>query len=89
MKKLSLSIFLTAGLTALFVFGLLSGNTGPLMAAFCLWTPAAWFLGYSLASAGIRVTIQNGSESPVVPLNERTIHRKPNSSAARANRDLA
>lgn len=85
MTRLIAAVILTIALFGAFVFGLIAGQTGILMAAFCAWTPAAWFLGYTVARAGIRVYV---NAAPEMPMPE-TRHRMRANGAEAARRRAA
>ena len=57
MKRLAVAFTLCLVLAGSFIFGIFSAAPVPMMGSFCLWTPAAVFLGYSLATAGIKVSV--------------------------------
>lgn len=68
MNKLAIPVILTVFLLGLFIYGTVTQSIVPMMASFCGWTPVAWFLGYRVATAGIRVSISTQDAPPAMQL---------------------
>lgn len=52
MKRLIVAISMTVILIAVLAVSMNGQSPGLAGAALCLWTPVAWFVGYSFAKAG-------------------------------------
>jgi hypothetical protein len=64
MKRLLMALGVTLALFLLFFAGLAVQDAAMTLAALCLWTPAAWWLGYTFAKAGGRVRSPVNLSSP-------------------------
>ena len=62
------SLFFVVGLwmfTAVtFFVGLVSGQTVPVLVAFCAWTPVTFAVGFAAARSGIRITTASEMVAP-------------------------
>ncbi len=67
MSHLLMAVGLTLVLLLLFFAGVTAQEPGLLMAATCLWTPVAWWLGFAFAKAGGRVRSPVNLAKPVTP----------------------
>lgn len=65
MKRLAIAGFIWLALAGLFIAGIFSAQTTMVMIAFCSWTPATLFVGWTLAKAGLRVTIASERSAPI------------------------
>lgn len=61
--RIAIPSFFVLGLAGLFIFGMLTNSIAPAMGAFCLWTPAVFWLGWAMARSGLRVSIGLGMEN--------------------------
>jgi hypothetical protein len=65
MKGLGFSIVAVVIMALLFGVGLLNSSPAPLLAGFCGWTPAVFFLGWSIRTLliGKRIVLLNNEET--------------------------
>jgi hypothetical protein len=56
MRQFLMWIGISVGLALLFIVGLIFQQPFLLMSGVCLWTPAAWMVGFAFARAGGRVS---------------------------------
>ena len=75
MTTLLVFVLMWAGLAVMFVVGLVSGATAFVFAAFCLWTPVTFALGWAVARAGVRVVTGAAPErtTPARPMRRRVV----------------
>lgn len=65
MKGLGFSIVAVVIMAVLFGIGLFNSSPAPLLAGFCGWTPAVFFLGWSIRTLliGKRIVLLNNEET--------------------------